>query len=518
MLTGASACEHAGNGQGSLALEAIILILLTLLAAWLRLPGLGDRSLWLDELCTWHVSCLPFADSVQWTPEVTTPPLYQLCVRLFTTGRVFPSEWLLRVPAALSGVALIPLTYALARAFGCRVRTSTAAGFLLAIQRAHIDYSGEARAYTLLLLLSAMGVWMWYRFNQRPTTLRGLAAAGVLVAACYAHYLAVLLVPALVLWLLIVRPPWRSDQWKHVWPVLCVLVCLLPAGLHLRSFPPRVLQPFDWIAPLSLHQFIEVSSRVTFTIWYGLLLLPTAIVVSLVFWLRDHRSAVSLPGDASDRAVVAREEVPNGHASNRSLLLVLLWLVIPLGMLVLMSGLGRPSVILRYALPAVIPAILLPLMVAERVHLRGPMVVALFAALISLPRWLIPTAPEPGVRELVTWLEQRVEPAEDLVVLTIAAAPNEQWKEMKRLGLAYYHYEHSPVAEWDLSVEDPAANAVLRDPRRLYLILFRGQPDRWIERGGRRREPIEYQGISYDRLAFPPATYLMAVAPMEPAD
>jgi len=139
---------------------------LTLLAVALRLPWLQSDSLWFDEAATWWIVDQPFG--AMWAAALRDnyPPLYPLiawaAVQLFGTA-----EWVLRLPAAIFGVALVPMVYLL----GTRCAGRTAgllAALLIALSAFHVWYSLEARMYSLLALASCAYAWGALRDLQQP--------------------------------------------------------------------------------------------------------------------------------------------------------------------------------------------------------------------------------------------------------------------------------------------------------------------------------------------------------------
>jgi mannosyltransferase len=125
-----------------------------LLAALLRLVGLGSRSLWLDEGAEYNVthgSLGHVFDRVLHTES--TPPLsyvYEwLCTKLIGT-----SEFALRLPFALLGIALVPVMYVAARSLAGR-RAALIAAALTACNPMLVWHAQDARAYTMLALLLA---------------------------------------------------------------------------------------------------------------------------------------------------------------------------------------------------------------------------------------------------------------------------------------------------------------------------------------------------------------------------
>src|SRR5215211_3079568 len=128
---------------------------IVLLGALLRLVGLGSRSLWLDEGAEYDVirgSLGHVFDRI--VDRESTPPLSYLyewaCAKVIGT-----SEFALRLPFALLGIALVPVMYLAARALGGGRRAGLIAAALTACNPMLVWHAQDARAYTPLALLLA---------------------------------------------------------------------------------------------------------------------------------------------------------------------------------------------------------------------------------------------------------------------------------------------------------------------------------------------------------------------------
>lgn len=117
---------------------AILALALVGWGAYLRLHGLNDPGLWLDEI----LAFLPNRP-----PE--TGPLYYWV--LYAARAVSEHEWVIRLPYAMAGVITIWLAFVL----GARLAGPTSglfAALLVTLSPLHIYYSREARPYSLLVL------------------------------------------------------------------------------------------------------------------------------------------------------------------------------------------------------------------------------------------------------------------------------------------------------------------------------------------------------------------------------
>jgi 4-amino-4-deoxy-L-arabinose transferase-like glycosyltransferase len=165
---------------------SIGVVAVVLLAAALRLHGLGDESLWFDEGHTLETARLSPAEATAALVEDVHPPLYFLSVSAWT--RAFgESDASLRAPSAVFGVLAVLATFLLGRRlFGAGA--GLAAAFLSAVAPFHVNYGQEARPYALLLLLALLSTHALVRLAEEPGRWGRRVAYGALAASLpYTH-------------------------------------------------------------------------------------------------------------------------------------------------------------------------------------------------------------------------------------------------------------------------------------------------------------------------------------------
>ena len=146
---------------GHLALAAILI-----LAAALRFWGIGQKSLWFDEIMTVRNASRPYGDMIR---ELQTfdmhPPLFQSIQWLWL--RLGTGDGFARVPMALAGIAAVWLTWLVARRLLGRAAAWTSA-VIMALSYYHIYYSQEARLYALVATLVLAHIYLFLRIlHQR---------------------------------------------------------------------------------------------------------------------------------------------------------------------------------------------------------------------------------------------------------------------------------------------------------------------------------------------------------------
>jgi len=500
---------------------------LFVLALGVRLYGLGSRSLWADEFCTWHVSRMPLGESLRWGPELTKPPLYQLILRAITSDP-HPPEWMLRLPAAIAGILAIPAAFWLGTLAGGK-RVGCALAGLLAIQSFHIHHSQDARSYSTLVLGCILSTGLWYRLVVSKKSVDWVLYVVASTLTFHAHYLWVLTLAAHVIWLAFVNV--KSDRCFPRSPssaLLAVGVLCVPTVWHYCLYRKMTFQGLDWIQPPTWTSAFAVLARITFGYVWVFAILTPSLLLGITKQSRGKRRASSrdrlpmTPGVKGPIAPNAAQAlgVPGFHPAGGSESaidgLLLTWLACAWFGLLVISWVAHPAMVDRYALPAAIPALLIPLAVAHRLDRRLPMILMIVFSALGLrdwtkTRWEV----DPGFRELSKYLAEAVDPANDGVVLTIDRRTHADWDDAERLPFQYYPVNDVPIAELHLAPDGiTATNDALGDPRRLYLVVLWAEPFAILRAAGREAELFSIEGEMYTQLLFSPYR-LVRVAPLQ---
>lgn len=173
---------------------------LTLLAFVVRLAQL-HQSLFGDELFLYAiVGHHGLSDVLHGVHDTeSTPPLHFVIAWAFSKVGD-PTVWV-RIPSLIAGTALVPATFALGRrTAGARAGLFAAA--LLAVAPFTIFYGTEARAYSLLGLLSVLSTLALLRaLDDEPGRRRWwVVFAALTLAILYTHYMGVFVVAAQGAW------------------------------------------------------------------------------------------------------------------------------------------------------------------------------------------------------------------------------------------------------------------------------------------------------------------------------
>lgn len=291
---------------------------IALVALLLRLHGLGDKPLWLDEVTTLHRATITLPDLINQSLHSKHYPSYFLL--LWLVAKLGTSAWMLRLPSAIFGAIGAALAYAIGKeADG--PRTATATGLLLALSPFDIQYGQEARSYTLVACLILIALWgvvrlardpalavtplSWKRAPPLPWIAYGLgttAALNVLNVAI-PWLVAANLAALAIAWRAREGRTvfWRNWAWVQgfilvAWLPFFIAVCVLSHGTVLRGdgwAPPETWATlWSIVAPVYLYR---ISAFITFDLMPSAVPWISALVAVLALagaWRLRRRPAV----------------------------------------------------------------------------------------------------------------------------------------------------------------------------------------------------------------------------------
>lgn len=141
--------ERAAEGR-RLTGWTLPLILVVLLAAVLRLYHLNAESMWIDEGYSLRDAMTPF------TIAKASKPLYFWFLSWWIGFG--DSDWLLRLPSVIFGVASVAMVFVIGRLLWGN-KAGTLAAVIAAVSPLQVDHSQEVRMYTLLALTALISIY-----------------------------------------------------------------------------------------------------------------------------------------------------------------------------------------------------------------------------------------------------------------------------------------------------------------------------------------------------------------------
>jgi hypothetical protein len=288
-----------GVAVGQFIKQNKLILLILILAAFLRILDIGRSSFWYDEVRIATSAIQPTLGQVVKLArmDVASPPLDYILVWLM--GHVSLAEGWLRLPEALWGVAAVGILYAFARQLIGRF-AALAAAACLALASVHIFFSQELRFYAPLFFFYWLLTWLLFRALQDPSRRNWILVIEAATLGAYFHFYTLLaFLNGFTFLLLLTR---RNSQWKSIWKgffiagivtVLLVLPGFLVFGLS-RSMPDLQLIWGQLLPQLSIALgWLSISGNPTGN-FLGACFLILAVAGLIAAILRHHWVLVSL--------------------------------------------------------------------------------------------------------------------------------------------------------------------------------------------------------------------------------
>lgn len=300
-----------------------LLALLVAAGIWLRVRQ-ADESLWVDELHSAWSAGGGLAEVAPRAAAGNQSPLFYW-LQWLVVQALGASEFTLRLPSLVAGSLLPAALYVLAWRWTRSSLVALVAAALVVFDPRSIFYATEARPYALVELLAVVHVAVFAELLARPSI--RLRAAFVLGAALlfHLHYTAALLVPAeIACWLLVARLDGKLNRYR-LGPLALDLFFLAtlaaPAAWNVLAIAER---RGNWQAFVAQQPAFEVLRLLP---WTGAILF--VLVDPDAFLRTATRSGQEGKHLAPRDALISRSEMFT--MAELPLLLVLCWLLIPLG-------------------------------------------------------------------------------------------------------------------------------------------------------------------------------------------
>jgi mannosyltransferase len=279
-------------------MQYVWLLLITLLAAALRLYKLGEWSFWIDELYTINHATAHFS-SLNLLLQNIPPARNWIPVSVILAAQALNiwgvGEWSARIVAALIGILSIPILYfPTRRMFGEQV--ALVAVLLLAVAPWHLFWSQNARFYSSVLLFYMLALMAFHFGLERNRLGYFILFYGLLYFAFSERLFAFFIFPVIGVYL----------------AALCIFKFEKPQGLTLRNMlllglpilagaaielysrifngESRFFEDFDWFFLYRGGSPIHLLGNISFNI--GLPLMALAFFGGLFLVLRKDRAGL----------------------------------------------------------------------------------------------------------------------------------------------------------------------------------------------------------------------------------
>lgn len=293
-----------------------IYLSLFVLGLGLRWYGIAGKPFWMDEVTTIRRASLGLGPMVRDSLLFHQLPLYFIITSW--TRPLGSSEFDVRLPAMVFGALACALGFGVARRLG-GLWAGWAAGLLLALSPAMVQYGQEARSYTLLICGILVGLWGLLALADdppaaaRPMFQRDACAAWaayVLGTAAALNTLSDALFWFAAANLGAIAMLWRGPpglRWNWLIAQLVIVVLSAPWFIAIKILGQRgALGGLDWVPPLDLAHLwwsfastyaLRVTSLITLRIFApglpGIGLLAAALALAGAWSLRRRPSVLA---------------------------------------------------------------------------------------------------------------------------------------------------------------------------------------------------------------------------------
>ena len=374
-------------------------LVLLLVAAALRLPGIASRALWIDEAFCVRLAQLDWTQLAQRAAADNHPPLYFAVLKLWMTA-FGNSALALRSLDLVLGVATVGLVYALARRILGSCGWALAAAGWLALQPAHVLWAAQVRMYALAGFLAALSALLLLRALREPSWARWAAWAAAAIALVYTHYFGafVVLAQGLHAVVTLARSPERRGLARALAAGAAIGVAFVP-WLGVVAAQSERVAALWWVPPLTPSRLLWAWSRTAGLMIEDEFTLPAGIAALAIGALALFVAAVVA------RAAVQRD---------RGIRLCAWCALLPIAAGVAVTlALGKNVVLARYLIVA---QVFLPIAFIGALRSRlalAPVAVALGLALVAeLPV----LAPAPDVPVAAAWIDAQRQPGDRVIV------------------------------------------------------------------------------------------------------
>ncbi|MDA7527983.1 glycosyltransferase family 39 protein [bacterium] len=398
-----------------------------------NLFSLAESSLWTDEVIMLITSEMSLYESLVQQQDYAAP-LYQLVLRVLIP--IFgKSESVLRLPALLSAIFCVPAIWWMASMMFNR-NVAALAIPLMVLNPLFIQYTHEARPYSLFMLLSVLSMGMffrWHRDKEQRDMLSWLIISAILVNT---HYYGFLPFISQVIWVCFearrnqigVSLPRKPFLFTAFASTILILIAMWRFLNILLNGAPATLG--GWIQPPS---FVDVLSWRIFGDLFGLpnwgLLFTIGILSSLIY---------SLPTRINSGVPQTNKCSINAIQSETGIYFCIIWILVAVIIpAFIVPIVWRPVYITRYGLPAMIPLLLLvlvanDLLVPRKIRIIIPTIVVLL--LVSQLQKSV--TPRRGFPEVVNWIQSTTH--ENSTVFVADWSYVEGFVNPEIVGMQYY--------------------------------------------------------------------------------
>ena len=328
-----------------------LIIIILLLGSILRIYDLSGESLWLDEVVSIEYAKLSIADQIRSIFEQAdnNPPLYYTILH-FWIDWFGDSEFSSRLPSAIFGSFSVLFIYMV----GCALfdkKVGIISALILAVSEFNIQYSQEARAYSLMALLSLISYYYFLRIMVSRKTIYSVAYVVFSLLLMYSHFYGILIVVAQNIYCFtqfLSHKKAGELNFKRWFYLQLLLGLLFIPGLVLWAINFSHVQTGFWLAKPSIKGFVAYFYHFSSDSFFLFVVFGLFSVLSLV-------NIKNIKSKGRIREIFDFTEdstVYPGMSNVDKIYFLLLWVLTPIVLPFIISQISTPILSSRYLIGA----------------------------------------------------------------------------------------------------------------------------------------------------------------------
>lgn len=344
--------------------HAILLLLLLMSAILLRIYNLSGESLWLDEGISIRRSKLNLIEIVFELITNVHPPLYFVILHYWML--IFgDSELSVRFPSVIFGLCSVLMIYKLGSAISNR-NTGLISALILCFSVFHVQYSQEARGYSLMVLLSIISMYSLIKLivnkDKEKIHRSGYIISSILLICTHSYGLLVILAQNIFFVITYIINKNSLNLNFRKWISLQGIVALLYLPwLFILAFQVISIQSGYWISQPNIMMIYETflkyagSKNLLFTSLF-------LLIIPFFFLMKTKLSNTLFKHKKGNKY--------NLDLQGNKILLLITWLLVPIIIPFLISQILAPIYQIRYTISASVAFYILIALAIEKIKIR----------------------------------------------------------------------------------------------------------------------------------------------------
>ena len=398
-----------------------LLLLILLLGAVLRVYDLSGESLWVDEAITSQIAELNSRELFGWiiSQNDNNPPLYYILMH-FWVSLFGHSEFSLRLPSAIVGTGSVLMIYAVGKLVFNRT-TALLASLILAVSVFHIEYSQEARSYSLMAFLTLCSFYFFLKTLGGPKALYIIGYVISSVLLMYSHFYGVFILVVQNIFCFTRyftnRDVFRLSLGRWIGLEVITGVLFIP-GLLIWYKNTVAIQNGFWLSEPTLvdiaRYFYHFSGR-DYVLFFLFLILAAFSFIKFqnITHSKNIKDIIDIKDGSNHKSFLSNA---NG------MYLLLLWLLVPILIPFVISNISTPILHTRYIIGSSLALFLLVAKGIWNLHNKR-LTVTLPAVILLLSIWPLRVyyvdAQKHQWRETVDYLEENAEENDSVFVYPV---------------------------------------------------------------------------------------------------